>query len=403
MTDVSGPTGPKGHADDEPEDDGLRPDAESQRPADEQGSAPDDADAPTEDAPVDEDDYAEPVAQDLPIEPHVDVPSDPPVLPSRSHDRREDHDGPISIELSSQPGGPQGAGGSGDDDEDFERPGGLLSRIDGHMVIYHQPRSLQSEQYRAFRANLVAMNRSGAPWAIVVTSARKGEGKSVSAANLAACLAELPGSRVCIVDVDSRSPSQADLLGCTPRLGVTEYLEGKGSLNEALMVTLLPGLDCIHSGREPTNPAELLGGERFANLLGELKRRYSWIVIDAPPANPYTDPCVVAAQTDGAILVVQLMTAPKELVNSSVDAIRNAGGTVLGTFVTGLTPDTEDDAEVAGYERISSDERATIRKAAEGDKERKKEQRDLARREKAAFKRQKKAAKLEGRDEEHPV
>ncbi|RKY20321.1 MAG: hypothetical protein DRQ55_08005 [Planctomycetota bacterium] len=333
--------------------------------------------------------------------------------PDRAGERRGAEDPAGPLELSSagatsklRPGGRRRGDPAAPDaepeleSESFERPGGLLSRIDGHVIIYHQPHSLQAEQYRAFRATLSAMNPGGAPWAIVVTSARKGEGKSTTATNLAACLAELPGQRVCIVDADSRSPSQAQLLGCTPRVGLTEVLEGKAALNEATMVTLLPGLDCVHSGREPANPAEVLGSDAFAHLLGELKRRYSWIVLDSPPVNPFTDPCVLAAQCDGAILVVRLQTAPRELVTSSVDAITNAGGRVLGTFVTGLTPDTDDDAEVSGYERISDEDRALLRKGGKDERELRKQERERSKREKAAVKQQRRQG---GADEEFPV
>lgn len=286
---------------------------------------------------------------------------------------------------------------------EYERPGGLLSKVDGHIVLYHDPHSLQAEQYRAFRANLVAMNPAGAPWAIAVTSARKGEGKSVSAANLAACLAELPGSRICLVDVDSRAPKQALLLGLTPRLGVTEVLQGQCKLREVLRPTVVNGLDCVHAGAEPPNPAELLGSDAFGSMLTELRRLYSWIVIDAPPVNPFTDPCVVAARCNGAIFVVRLQTAPRELVSSSLDAIRNAGGKLLGTFVTGLTPDS-DDEDVAGYERKGADERALLARRGATERARRRAERQRVQAEKATLKRIKSTRAADvADDDEHPV
>lgn len=239
-----------------------------------------------------------------------------------------------------------------------ERPGGLLSRVTAALVMYHDPRCLHSEQYRAFRTNLTALNRGGGPWAIVFTSSRKGEGKSVTAANVAACLAELPGQRVCLLDVDFRAPSQAGIFGLPNEPGASELLQDKVALKDVVRPTVVPSLDLIPAGGEARSPAELLGSERFTNLVAELKRRYSWILIDTPPINPYTDACVLAARSNGAVLVVRMEQTSKDLVQRTVQSINRAGGKVLGSFLTGLPTDRED-AERVGYYRIDRDDTVT--------------------------------------------
>lgn len=291
--------------------------------------------------------------------------------------------------------------GAPQDDAKLERPGGLLSRIDGHIVIYHEPASLQAEQYRALRANLAAMNPKGAPWTIALTSARKGEGKTVTAVNLAACLAELPGSRVCIVDADCRSPGVAALLGVQPRGGMTDVLSGRSNARDVIRPTILPGLDCIHAGPEPENPAELLDRPAFTAFLEELKRRYSWIVLDTPPVNPFTDGCVVASRCDGCLVVVRLLAAPKDLVASTLDAIRTAGGRLLGTFLTGLQPDRDDGEEVAGYERISAGDRRTLGRRGKEDRQRRQAERQRLKQERALLRQRKRD--VAGGDSSPPV
>jgi capsular exopolysaccharide synthesis family protein len=232
-----------------------------------------------------------------------------------------------------------------------ERPGGLLSRVSSALLLYHDPRSPHAEQYRAFRTNLTALNRGGGPWAVVFTSARKGEGKSITTANVAACLAELPGSRVCLLDVDFRRPALAALLGLDNQPGLTELLSDEANLQRVLRPTVVPGLDLLPAGDEPRNPAELLGGERLANLLAELKRRYTWILIDTPPVNPFTDACVLAPRTNGVVVVVRMEQTPRDLVQRSMQSIQRAGGKVLGSFLTGMASDRED-ADRGGYARI---------------------------------------------------
>ena len=233
--------------------------------------------------------------------------------------------------------------------EDYERPGGLLSKVDGHLVLYHDPRSLQAEQYRACRTRLTAMNRVGAPWSLVLTSSRAGEGKSITAANLAGCLAELPGARVCVLEVDTRRPAMAALFGVPAEPGASDLLEGRASLKDVLRSTLLPGVDLITAGAEPDNPAELLGDTRMEQLIEELKRRYTWVLIDAPPVHPYTDSCVVTPMTEGALLVVRLGETPREMVSRAIENIEAAGGKVVGSFVTGQPPGAEDDERLGDY------------------------------------------------------
>jgi capsular exopolysaccharide synthesis family protein len=245
-----------------------------------------------------------------------------------------------------------------------ELPAGSHSKVSTAVVVCHEPRCAQAEQYRAFRTNLTALNRAGGPWAVVFTSSRKGEGKSVTVANVAGSLAELPGQRVCLVDVDFRHPAQAELLGLRRSPGASELLQGTRTLPQVVQSTYCTGLDLIATGDEPRSPAELLGGERFANLLGELKRRYSWVLIDTPPVHPYTDACVLAARCNGAVLVVRMEDTSRDLAQRTMHAIQRAGGKVLGSFLTGLPADREDADRTGRYHVDRSDPKAPDRARA---------------------------------------
>ncbi len=269
--------------------------------------------------------------------------------------------GLVGAEISSQPMSvaPEEAPALGDASEvtqdetgELERPGGLLSKVDGHLVMYHDPSGLLAEQYRACRTNLSALNPSGAPWAIVVTSSKRGEGKSITAANLAACMAEVPGTRVCLLDLDSRAPGIGNAFGIEMERGVTELIKGEVSLNHVRIPSVVPNLDLVCAGAEPDSPAELLGSDSFVHLMDELKRRYTWIILDAPPVNPWTDACVVSALVNGALLVVRLQDTARNTVNRSIENIRAAGGRVIGSFLTGLASDPLDAAHYGyGYDR----------------------------------------------------
>ena len=295
---------------------------------------------------------------------------------------------------SSRGSSPAGAAGA-EGRADVERPGSLLSRVSDAIVMYHDARSLHAEQYRACRTNLTALNKGGGPWAVVVTSSKKGEGKSVTAANIACCLAEVPGARVCLVDADFRQPVQARHFGLSPVPGVTELFADKAALSACLQPTAVPHLSLLASGSEPKSPADVLGSERFGNLLSELKRRFTWVLVDTPPVNPYTDACVLIPRTNGALLVVRMEDTHKDLVLRSVASIARAGGKLLGTFLAGLPTDRED-ADRVGYYRVNAEDREDGGDSAERDKSRREAQRRLRSQEQAFIDRQRADTKERG-------
>lgn len=285
---------------------------------------------------------------------------------------------------------------------DAERPGGLLSKVSGALIMYHDPRSLHSEQYRACRTNLTALNRRGGPWSIVITSSKKGEGKSVTAANLATCLAELPGTKVCLIDTDFRAPSQAGVFGIDNDPGLADLIEDRAAYKDVMHETVIPNLHVMCAGTEPRSPAEVLGSERFGNLLGELKRRYTWILLDTPPVNPYTDACVLTAQCNGSLLVVRMEETSKELVQRSMANLLRAGGKVLGTFLAGLPTDRED-SDRAGYYRLDAGDRELARQEVARARARRKAERRLRTQERAYLSRQRAREREHRKDDEPEV
>lgn len=208
--------------------------------------------------------------------------------------------------------------------------------VDPHLVVYHDPRSYLSEQYRHFRTNLTALNKDGSPRSLVITSTSKGEGKSITAGNVALSLVELPNTRVCLVDADFRMPSLGKMFGLDEGPGLSELLLEGLSLDKVLKPTKVDNLNLIQAGREPRNPTEILGSERLINLINALKQDYQYILLDTPPVFPYTDACILGARSNGIILVVRMDRTHKSTVEKAVKSLENAGGNVVGSFLTAL-------------------------------------------------------------------
>ncbi len=218
--------------------------------------------------------------------------------------------------------------------------------IDPRVVVVHEPQSGVAEQYRSFRTNLVAMNAGGQPRALALTSAIKGEGKSITVANLAAALSELPDARVLVIDADLRSPSQAKLFGVSREPGLADVMLDYVPLEKALVTTTLPGLKLLPAGRAVRNSSELLGSSRMSDLIGALKADFQWILFDTPPALPFADAATLGARLDGLLYVVRLEQTSREQSTRALELLRNAGCNVLGTFLAGSR---SDDGAVRAY------------------------------------------------------
>lgn len=236
--------------------------------------------------------------------------------------------------------GDEGDGIRSGDGEEREKPVIVItdSSIDDHVIMYHEPRSIQAEQYRAFRTNLLAMHKGRGSRAMAITSAMKGEGKSLSAVNIAICLAEAPGTRICLVDTDFRAPRIAGLLGVGPGPGLSDLLIDELGLNNVLVETRVRDLFVIRSGREPRNPSELLGSDRIRDLMATLKTDFTHIICDTPPVNPYTDASVLGAHMDGVLLVVRMGKTEKEQGERAKHVLERAGVNLIGTFLTDMAP-----------------------------------------------------------------
>lgn len=211
--------------------------------------------------------------------------------------------------------------------------------IDSHLVVFHEPQSSVAEQYRSFRTNLVAMNSGGAPRALAVTSTIKGEGKSVTTANLALALVELPDTRVVVVDADLRAPVQAELFAIPREPGLSDLMLDFAPLDRVIARTTVPGLSILPAGKPVRNPSELLGSSRIGDLVSALKAEYNYILFDSPPSLPFADAALLGHRLDGVLFVVRMEKTPRNQVTRALELLRNAGCNVLGSFLAGSRSD----------------------------------------------------------------
>ncbi|MAE46698.1 MAG: hypothetical protein CMJ86_07385 [Planctomycetes bacterium] len=212
------------------------------------------------------------------------------------------------------------------------------------LCVITAPRSQQAEQFRVLRNSIQALNPDGASHTLVLTSALRGEGKTVATMNLAAAMTELPGIQVLVVDADLHQPSIEKSLGLPLRKGLADLLAGGVSLDNAVRATSVPGVSILGAGTLPKNPSQLLGSDRMRTVLDKLRQNYSYVLIDTPAAAGVSDASLLGAMADGILMVVRLGSTPRQFVQQTINVLESLGGNVLGTCLTGAEePDTTGD------------------------------------------------------------
>lgn len=194
------------------------------------------------------------------------------------------------------------------------------------QVSSHAPRA---ESFRVLRTNLQFVDVDSDHKIFVVTSSVAEEGKTNTAVNLALSLAQ-GGGRTLLVECDLRRPKAAERLGFDGAIGVTSVLVGRVTLADALQKDPVTSLEFLAAGPIPPNPAELLQSNAMTELLEAVRSSYDVVVLDAPPLLPVTDAALLAAKSDGAMLVVSHGKATREQVRHSVERLEQVDAQLVG-------------------------------------------------------------------------
>lgn len=210
--------------------------------------------------------------------------------------------------------------------------------VEPHLVAIKHPRSPHCEEYRSLRTQLLlAAERSRArgreTQAVVIASARPGEGKTTTALNLAWLLAQTDGVSCLIVDADLRMPSIADYLGVGDHPGLSDVFDGTVELEQAIVRLNPAGLHLLPGGAARDDIAELISGNAFRRILDRARGMFDYIIIDAPPLAIFTDAAVLINLADAALLVVRAGKTRYATINRMLEHV--AREQILGVVLNG--------------------------------------------------------------------
>jgi capsular exopolysaccharide synthesis family protein len=186
------------------------------------------------------------------------------------------------------------------------------------LVAALAPQSLAAEQYRSLRTRIKRADNGRGLRTIVVTSPNKGDGKSLTAANLALTMAQEFQQRVLLIDGDLRRPAVHRLFGIPEGPGLADVLMGGVELTQALVNVEHHHLTVLPAGATPSHPAELLGSAAMRRVLDTLRTRFDRILIDMPPVAPLADLHIVAPMVDGLLMIVRAGVTPKPAIERAL-------------------------------------------------------------------------------------
>lgn len=189
-----------------------------------------------------------------------------------------------------------------------------------------------SESFKNIRANLMfaLAGTKGDCKTILFTSAEQGDGKSTSCLNIAAAYADT-NAKVLMIDADLRRPKLARYIGVDKKTtGLSDYLGGFCTLEEAIIRPEGMNFDCLFSGRIPPNPSELLMIDEVEKMLKTLSERYDYIFIDTPPIGIVAETIYLTQFVTGVVVVVKKDSSHFHAVSESISLLEFAKAHILG-------------------------------------------------------------------------
>ncbi|MBU4185724.1 MAG: polysaccharide biosynthesis tyrosine autokinase [Proteobacteria bacterium] len=204
------------------------------------------------------------------------------------------------------------------------------SHLEKYRIITHSGDSGIINSYNLLRTQVLQRSRDKGYNTIMVTSVVEGEGKTITAINLAVSIAKEIQHTVLLVETDLRNPKIQHYLGCSATKGLSDYILDKVPLSELLINPGLGKMIVLLAGKPLSGPTEILDSPMIKKLVQEMKARYPdrYVIFDCPPLLTMPDPIVFSSYVDGIILVVEAGKASRNQIREAIELLD--GKNILG-------------------------------------------------------------------------
>ncbi len=203
------------------------------------------------------------------------------------------------------------------------------------IVLY--PSAFQ-EAFRSLNTNIRLLGFQQTIKSCVISSASPGDGKSTVAVNLAQAAAAM-GQKVLLVDADLRCPQIHRMMALPNTQGLTEAIAQNITFDEVIQRSPLEeNLYVLTAGNIPADPMKILSAKRMQDFMQEASANFDLVILDTPPLLGRADANLLAASTDGLMLVVGLGKTEREILNLALEDLSMSGVPVLGLIGNGDKP-----------------------------------------------------------------
>jgi len=234
-------------------------------------------------------------------------------LSRRQSERREENPAPVYLHTRTVP-------------VDFEH------LVQNH-IIPDCKGSSAANRVKMLRTQILSKMANEGKNTLLITSANPGEGKTLTAINLAISISQEMDRTTLLVDSDLRKPSIHSYFGFEVSQGLSDYLRNNMPLSDLLVSPGIEKLVVLPGGKPLTNSSELLGSPRMESLVAELKERYAnrFIIFDSCSLLEFADPLVLSRLIDGILIVVEAEKTTKNDLKRTFELLRDKP--VIGTLL----------------------------------------------------------------------
>jgi len=234
-------------------------------------------------------------------------------LSRRQSERREENPAPVYLHTRTVP-------------VDFEH------LVQNH-IIPDCKGSSAANRVKMLRTQILSKMANEGKNTLLITSANPGEGKTLTAINLAISISQEMDRTTLLVDSDLRKPAIHSYFGFEVSQGLSDYLRNNMPLSDLLVSPGIEKLVILPGGKPLTNSSELLGSPRMESLVAELKERYAnrFIIFDSCSLLEFADPLVLSRLIDGILIVVEAEKTTKNDLKRTFELLRDKP--VIGTLL----------------------------------------------------------------------
>jgi len=192
------------------------------------------------------------------------------------------------------------------------------------------------ESFRSLHTNIRFLGSDTPIHSIVISSATPADGKSTIAVHLAQAAAAM-GQRVLLVDADLRRPQVHNILGLENKVGLSNVIATGITAKQAIQrLPMWDHLYVLTAGQLPPDPTRLLCSRKMQYLMDQFHAVFDLVIYDTPPTLGLADGRLLAAHTDGVVMVAGLGRTDRSVLMQALDGMKVSKATVLGIVANGV-------------------------------------------------------------------